>query len=617
MVTRYKDKKLPFSCYFEDRFERKYEVKELWKSEGDMEVSNFPILKENSIIGLQFYVEEEVMYDPQSYCSVQTNLYDESDEQVVLKHSLKLGDADKEWVYQGGNDEEFPWRMGVYFLEVYYKGERYLGGINVLPHHLNERQVKEIHDYLNEQVQDIIYDFVYSNKTFSKNDETVLPKYWYYDYARKIAEVYEEFMYCMTAIEKNPKERMESMYKPSVRSGKIDQKSIRWSLSNKGLEKNAGIHQNNFQLNKKKMTNYDSKENRWIKNILLIWKRDILNVASYIKRDLNNYSNKLKKQKEEYDRIYQEKEFLMSKRDPGEYTKRNVKSQMLMIEKDMNNTRTKVSILKGKLDILSKMESKLIYFMKNTFLENVERGMRKPFLKKNQYYRVDSIFEELKRIRENKGENNQLTPILKPTWQIYEYFCLFKVVKILRDSGYSLIEGIDEDVLNLYFEDKIQEGTKFVLESENKVVHIWYDHYHAHTEQEALDKGELFYTPNPKKKPDLKIDFFTKTHNGQLFDTSVVMDAKFSQLKTIYNHQYRNRTTEQLLGYYSYFCVLPEAGHRPCVDRVVCLYAGEGIRDVQKRYENIIYLRLHPLLDDTGTYVVGEEELRNILQLSS
>ncbi|CAM3125674.1 hypothetical protein FITA111629_05170 [Filibacter tadaridae] len=616
MVTHYKEKPLPFSFYFEDKYKRKYEVMELWKSEVGMEVSKLPILKESSIFGLQFYVGDEEEYDPQSYCSIQTNLYDQTDGQIERKYSLGIGCSGKRWLYQGGNGEEFPWRMGVYFLEVYYKGETYIGGINVLPNHLDEKQVREIHNYLNEQVQDIIYDFVYSNKTFSNDDETVLPRYWYYDYARKIDERYYEFMYCMTAIEKNPKDRMESLYKASIRSGKIDHKSIRWSVSNKGLAKNAGNHHSNFQLNKKKVTSYDSEGNRWIKNILLIWKKDILNVTFYIKRDLNSYRNKLKEQKEEYIRIYDEKEYLMSKRDSGENTKRNVKSQLIMIGKDMRNTNIKVSILKGKLDVLKKMESKLIFFLNSTFLGDVERGIRKPFLKEIQYYRVDSIFEELKKIRENKGENNQITPILKPTWLVYEYFCLFRVIKVLIDSGYTLIQGIDEDVLNLYLTDRIQEGTKFVLESEEKVVHIWYDHYHAHTEKEALDKGELFYTPNPKKRPDFKIDFFRKTKEGNLFLHSVIMDAKFSQLKTIYNPQYKNKTEEQLSGYYSYFCVLPEAGHRPCIDRVVCLYAGEGTRDVQKRYESITYLRLHPLIGENGPFVVGEEELRDILQLS-
>ncbi|MFB9859592.1 DUF2357 domain-containing protein [Salinicoccus siamensis] len=613
MATHYKGEVLPFRCYFEDRFGRPYEVEQLWKSEEDINVSRLTVLKENSRIGLQFYVDEREVHDSEAVCKIQTNIYDSSDEQVVFNHPLQVGRGRKKWLYQANDNEEFPWRMGVYFIEVFFGGERYVGGINILPHHLDESQVRHLHEYLNEQVQDIIYDFVYSNKTLSNDEGADLPKYWYYDYARKIAEIYDEYMYCMTAIERNPHDYIQTSYKPSVRAGKIDHKSIRWASSNKGLAKNAGVQQSNFQLNKKKIRNFDSKENRWLKNILLMWRKDLLEVSSYIENDLDSYQRKLKEQQDKHNKVKQEKGMLLAKSDTGENTKKDIKSQMYMLEKDIKKTRTKVSILNEQLGVLEKMESKLIFFLDNSFLRDVERGFRKPFLKKNQYFRVDAIFEELRKIRENKGEDTQMTPILKPTWQIYEYFCLFKVVKTFTDKGFEIVQGIDDDVLNLYFEDRIQEGTKFVLENEEKTVHLWYDHYHPHTEEEAIERGEYFYTNLAKKKPDLKIDVFKKTEDGKLFDTSIVMDAKFSQLRNIYNSQYMNKTTEQLTEYYSFFSVLEEAGFRACVDRVVCLYAGAGTQEVQKRLGVVTYLRFHPEIDEDGPRIVGEEELKGIL----
>lgn len=616
MATRYNNQDLPLSFYFEDRFQRQNEVLELWENKEDMRIEKFPVIKENSIIGVKFFVSKEEEHDPESYCSIQTNLYDQMDERMEIKQFLGIGLSEKKWIYQGKDNEEYPWRMGVYFLEVYYKGKRYWGGINVLPRHLDENQVSEIHSYLNEQVQDIIYDFIYSSKKFSNNEKSVLPKYWYYDYASKIAERFEEFMYIMTAIEKNPANQILSVYIPSVLTKKLDRKSIQWAMSAKGLAKNTGNNQHGFQLNKEKAENINSNENQWVKNIILVWKKDVYNVTTYIKRDFNQYKDKMKEHKEEHSLLCDKKEYLLGKKDTGENTKKNINSQIFMLEKEMKNTNTKIAILKKKLDVLSKMESKLIFFLSSPLLKNTVRAKRKPFLKNSKYHRLDSIFEELNKIRKSNGQDSQISSVLKPTWQIYEYFCLFKVIKILTDSGYSIVQGLGEDLLNLYFEDRIQEGTKFILENNDEIIHVWYDHYHAHTEKEALEKGELFYTPNPKKKPDFKIDYFKKTENGKLFSSSIVMDSKFSELKTIYNHQYRNKTTEQLVGYYHYFCVLPEAGHRPCIDRVVCLYAGEGNRDVQQINESITYLRFHPAFGEDGPYLVGEKQLKEILQLT-
>ncbi|ALS74974.1 hypothetical protein AUC31_06925 [Planococcus rifietoensis] len=616
MVIHYKQQPLHITGYFENRFQKTLDIVKVWKNEEEMEISDFPIVRENSIIGLQFFVDEEHQYDDSANFNIQTNLY-EQDERKMLRYKLSLGVSEKQWLYQGKDNEEFPWRMGIYFFEIYYRGVKYIGGINVLPNHLDEEQVLTIHNYLNEQVQDIIYDFVYSNKSSSHESDILLPKYWYYDYARKVADRLGEFTYSMAAINKNPSNQITTVYKPSIHPGITDKKSIVWALSNKGLSKNAGINRSAFQLNKRKTEDFESRQNQWIKNILLLLKRDVHTVSKHIIKDLNIYKDKLYSQKEAYNKALKDRDYLKNKRDSGENTIRNISSQLYMLDNDIKNTNGKVSILSNKLTNLNRMESRLSYYISNTFLDKVSRAKLKPILKNSQYYLVDSIFEELSKIRENKGTEKHLTSALKPTWQIYEYFCLFKVIKTFTDLGYLLISGIEENIGNVYFEDYIQEGTKFILENDDYVIHVWYDHYHSHSEKEAREKEELFYTPNPKKRPDLKVDYFRKTIEGEKFLTSIVLDAKFSQLKSIYNGQYRNRVTEQLVGYYHYFCVLSEAGHRPCVERVICLYAGEGNRNVQQIHESITYLRFHPEVGENGPFIIGENELKEILNPSS
>jgi hypothetical protein len=94
------------------------------------------------------------------------------------------------------------------------------------------------------------------------------------------------------------------------------------------------------------------------------------------------------------------------------------------------------------------------------------------------------------------------------------------------------------------------------LERDDRIVHIWYDHYHANSASEAERRGELFYTHFVKKKPDLKLDFFIKKEERVVHTNTIIFDAKFSKFKDIYKSDYVNETTEQLAGYYSSFVLV-------------------------------------------------------------
>lgn len=613
MATLCNETMLPFTLYFEDRNNFHYEVTEVWKYRDQIRLDQLPILKENAKIGIRFYADTEEVFDSQSICKIQTNRYDELDEQEVYIKSLSETDDTIDWIYDNARNEDFPWRMGVYIFELVYKEKKYVGGINVLPHHLNQRQVEQIHNYLNKQVEGIIYDFVYSNQAPSETNHT-LQKHWYYDYARQLSEHYHEFMFAMTALTKHPKDLIKPEYHISMKPGKLDRKSIRWSQSNKGIAKNSGNFHQSYQLVKKKVNHYDSKDNQWIKNILLLWKRDISEVYRYIKKDEKLLWNMKKEQQVQLEEYLRKKANLFKKRDVGENTKKDINSRILMAEKEINLLSKQKGILDNWLELLHRMENKLVFFLNHTYLSNVIRGRRKPVLKNIHYFRIDSLYEELKSVRENGSGDNHLNSILKPTWQIYEYFCLLKVINLLQSSGYNLVQGINEDVLKSYFEYGIQSGTKFVLENKERVIHVWYDHYHAHSLQQALSRGESFYIHDPKKKPDIKVDAFEKTSDGLWLRGSLILDAKFSKMKHIYNESYINRTTEQLTGYYSFFYHGKSLTQGTCVNQVICLYAGDDANNIWEERQPITFIKLRPSYNGEETDVTGESELLQVLQ---
>ncbi|QST02096.1 hypothetical protein IMZ31_21845 (plasmid) [Pontibacillus sp. ALD_SL1] len=604
MATHYKGEPLPFSLYFQDYNGESYPVEHLWKK-GEKPIYKFTKLMENARVRLQFHTDRHDDYDKDAKVVIQTSRYDSQNKQEFHVQGMTIGKSDVEWIYEGEKGKlEYPWRMGIYLLQVVYKGERYIGGINVLPLHMKEEQVIKIHEYLDKKVEGIIYDFVYNQNSPSEMNEKWVPHHWYYDYATKMEKVYNGVIHHLFSLVKTPRYHITSDYEEGSIQKKTDSKSARWSLVN--YSKNQTV------LNKVKRTHYDTAANQWMKNIFLFWKKDIIRVRHYIEGDQRKLRLIEAEKSEQYERYKKKKHEQYFKKDISEKAKHNIISELEMTEDDLNEIRRQSALIERMSEKLRLAENKLVYFLNNTFFSSVKRGIKKPPLKNTHYYQLDKTYRELKKYMKDTGEDDQVHSILKPTWQIYEYFCLFKVLEIFTQEGYTITEGMDSDIVNLYFQDRIKEGEKFVLENDDRVIHVWYDHYHSHQPQEAFERGEWFYTYNSNKKPDIKIDRFDKTDQGLWFIGSTVLDAKFRKLDDIYNHEYMNKTTEQLMGYHVFFYAGENTDNRgACVDNVICLYAGSR-RKKPDPYSPITFIQLTPTQGDHEA-VKGEDELRNSL----
>lgn len=606
----------PFSLYFEDVNGRSYPITKLWDSRGEVLHEDLLVLKENARIGIRFYTENEYISNEYlgTFIQIQTSRYRDVEEKEVINIPLASTSEKIHWLYQGNTDEEYPWRMGIYLIEFHINGNVFYTGIKVIPIHLKVEQVEKMHQFLNEQVHGIIYDFVYSNESLAENEEVELPQYWYYDYARRISEYYTDFMHAMTKITKYPKDQIITERKTSLQIGKSDGKSIRWEVSNKGIVKNRGSYQPVFHLNKRKRQELNTVPNQWLKNLLLIWVKDIGKVSRAIRKDADSLQRKISELKVTYASLLERKEKLSHRRNVGEYTKRDIKSRLIMVQKDITKAKKQYCILNGWIDLLSMFENKVVYFLEHSFLSLVERNYRKPMLKSYYYYCIDQMYQTIKRVEHNKGNQTKLVPILKPTWQIYEYFCLFKIVDVFRKLGFQMVRGINDNIINYYFEDRIPEGSHFILEKEDIQVHIWYDHYHAHDSEEATSIGEQFYAPSPKKKPDIKVDYFKIEEDHLRHHRTIIFDSKFRKFKDIYSSSYSSTTSEQLNSYFMFFYLGKEHEKEgTCVNKVICLYAGDDTDEVVINKHPLKYIKVFPSLE-VEEEAVGEMELTTILE---
>lgn len=611
---------LPLTLYFQDKYGNKTPVETIWNHPSAITREDLPVINENMQIGIVFTVNSKEDFDSNAILSLQTSVFSESGIQKEETVPLKLGDTSTTWLYKDNSNNEYPWRMGVYYLQISFEGEKYFSGVFVKPLHLSNEQVLSMHDYLEKQIDGIIFDYIYANRITASHANANLTNYWYYDYARYIKAIQDEFMYMMTLIVKNPVEVVKGGYQIDNYPKRIDRKSIQWGISNKGMSKNSGSLNHQFYLNKKKFTVYKTRENEWIKNVLIEWKYDLRKVKELIKKDYQVLLVKQRHKEEDLIKYNNTLQSFVGKYDVAISTKKDIHSKIIMTQKDLDEMERMINTFDSWFKSFRAFESKIGYFTTETFLDEVSRGKIKPILKKPSYLRIDKMFEESKKINNSEGDKERYVTILKPTWQIYEYFCLFESIEALRSYGLKMISGIDENFLNAYRQDKIPEGSKFIMENDKYEIHIWYDKYHSHSQDEAKEKKESFYIHNSKKRPDIKMDLYEKKENGILmFQHCLIIDAKFRKLTNIHNRSYINTTTEQLTGYTTFFYCgdnpTNASRYAPCVNRVICLYANDEENATKKFIGPITYIKLFPYsMEDGQQYVKGSSELSETIK---
>ncbi|TDL82098.1 hypothetical protein [Peribacillus frigoritolerans] len=607
---------LPFQIVFKGN-NYKEDISHVW---SDYSINRDELISvgENLPTGIQFFVEDENDFDENAYIRVETSLYDELEEQEVRKIPLSNNDDNIEWFYRAKDQEVYPWRMGIYIIEVVYKGERYFTGFMVEPLHLLVSQVQWIHDYLEKSVEGIIYDFIYSNNSLSKPITEDLSSYWYYDYARFIQHNKQSIIFSLFSIERDPSKNVIGTNIISNIPGKVDSKSQRWFMTSKGIAKNLGLQPYVYHNNKKKILLTNNKENQWLKDTILLWMKDLNIVQSEIVSDYSKLVKDIHTEEVSIKQYEASTEKLFTKRDVAKPQINQMWTKIKIAKQNIH----KYKVLKKTLGLWKKdletIQDRFSWLLTHAFLSDVDRGKSKPILKKHPYRVFSDLFNESKKIQKNEGDKKKYVPILKPTWKIFEYFCLFKVMEILKEDGYTLTEGITQNFINVYNQEGIPEGKQFIMENKNSIIHIWFDKYLAFDDKEAEERDENFYSFQDKRRPDIKLDYYHKQDDETYwFRDSFVMDSKYRKMKSLYKSSYFNTTKHQLSSYSSIF-YRGENTFTPyahCVSRVVCLYSKDSNNEVLTVNRPFTFIQLYPeLVDDFDEFrIIGHIELSNTM----
>lgn len=608
MATLCNRTELPFTIAITHDYGNVKKIEKVYPSNEYVKTEEAIELKEGLKTGIQFYVNSNDHMDENATIEIQTSLYNNTDTQESLVYPL-TNKPYTNWMYQNQSHEIFPWRMGTYLLRVFYKGISYTTSVFVKPLYLNDKQVHSIHEYLEEKVEGVIYDLIYSNQSLSKQENDILTN-WYYDYARYMMDHKESIYYFLLSLENKPLSQLIGTHELSHNPGKIDRKSIQWENTSRGLSKNASIDNKIYFYNRIKKENYNDKANQWMKTILFRWNGDIHTVIDVVSNEYDYIKKKIFSLKEKEEALDNRKDYIRFQKEVARTERVNLSAQTTIVNKDLKKYNEIILQQKKWLEHLRSIHSRIVHLLNNSFMSEVERGEIKPLLTSNHYYQLNMIYEKSKLIQKDEGDKERYIKIYKPFWQIYEYYCLFTVIDGLKKIGFSLKDSLDEDLMKSYHQNTIPEGALFVLENSKTVIHCWYDKYHE-DKLLAEQNGELFFTPQEKKRPDIKLDLYQKQEDGSLlFVSCLIFDAKFRKLSNMHSDHYITSTSHQLTSYSFFFYLGQNRLTRPVVDKVICLYGSESKGPTRREVFPHTYINLFPQVLDNGVIeTVGEKEV--------
>ncbi|SEG75564.1 nuclease domain-containing protein [Paenibacillus sp. UNC499MF] len=593
---------LPFVLEFftdKSRFNTK-SVKEFWirNQVSPGSIRDLVLVKENIPIGVRLYTKEGAEKDLNAKVVIQTSTYDENGKQIDIQVPLSNKD-DEEFIFEyedkkdkTNKGKEFPWRLGVYFFDVYYGGYVYSSGINVAPIHVTAEQVQRMHLLLEQEIEGICYDLIYTSKSTSNEFEFLKMKS-YYDYVLRLINEKDKIIGSLIQIERNLKNQVITQYKTGTYQMKIDHISLRWKE----------VRGSSFELNKRKVLSYDTPQNRWLKHVLLSWRNELHNIVETIEADWKQKMLTIGSKEEQRKQSEKRIDTFYNAREISKASKDSMKSQFYRLEEDIIKMRRELSVLQRWSQLVKNMIGRFSFMLYSTELSGVKRGWRKPSMKDPNYRKISDLYEEGSKVLRGETSAKHVVPILKPTWKIYEQFVYFQVVNMLRKQGYSVINHHDmERVRNL------ESGFCVELENESTIIHVWYDKV-VQLRVDAENSGDLFYSSQQLIQPDIRIDLYKKSKKN-MFIASLALDAKHRKYKSLHNANFTSIVYTQLSKYQSIFYsgeYSAQGRRRSVVHYVICVYSRDNDAHVKQEVLPHVFIQLFPDIDQDQ--MIGYEEL--------
>ena len=167
--------------------------------------------------------------------------------------------------------------------------------------------------------------------------------------------------------------------------------------------------------------------------------------------------------------------------------------------------------------------------------------------------------------------------------------------------------------------DGLQDGTTVVLHRDDIKVHVAFNDLIETHPLIALSKGSNFYNGEDTKKPDIRLDCYVKEEEKYVYQSSIIIEVKYSPMYNIFQHVGNTKATEQMYKYWSIKFVEEQDGkriyHRRAVYEVICVYPGSHMHSKKIESGCGVFLQLYPYKTKQGEEkLVGKHGMVQIFE---
>jgi hypothetical protein len=525
----------------------------------------------------------------------------------------------KEWIYtvnakqpsvliyeHGKTDFLYPWRCGLYHFEVQVNEEVYYGAFQITPKNFFDDQLVLIQDTVQSVVKGLILDRGYYKKTFRSLMDA--EDHSYMQTIRWLTKQAEDIKKVFMLMEREYRETLTKRYELKPYPGKQDRKTI---------HKNMRTPQTKFY-NKRVIEDRNNNQNQYMKWKLKEFVSHLLLLAQFLETDIEKLRELERMTRNEKQAIQQILKSIEKNGSVTERDKQKYRNSSILKDTDIKKYGVKIQEYKVLQLVLHDLQIFFMQTMESPFWKDISANwQQKPVVLYPPYQWLLRLFHETKDKMKIQMNEPSFLFVYKPTFLLYEYYAYFTVIGLLEEIGFTSEISVKDQIQSYFYLDGLQDGTAVVLQCGEKQLRVVFNELIETNPAVSLSKGCHFYNGEDTKKPDIRIDYYRLADNKSIYQSSIIIEVKYSPMYNIYQPIGNTKATEQMYKYWSIKYVEEQEGKiqykRRAVHEVVCVYPGSSVHAKKIEAGCGVFIQLYPNKSKQGQIVlVGKKELLKI-----
>lgn len=503
----------------------------------------------------------------------------------------------------GKTDFLYPWRCGLYHFEVRIDEHVYYGAFRITPKNFFDEQLETIQNYVKSIVNEMILDRGYYKKTF--HELTDIEDHSYMQFLRALPTKMKKMKPLYYEIEK--KMKRARVYEWQTRERKSTYRSVVMR------EKK----QTNKHYNRRFVELTNCKENGYIKYRTKQFYDMLRKIESFLRETIEKIDTSHKTRQEESKAVQTIMQTIERNGSVTDRDKQKYRNISLLKDTDVRKMSMKLQEYKVLYSILEHALQYFVQLLSHPFWREIEENLL------TSTYSLSPSYLQLLQYLDTSKKRNTKDPtflfVYKPTFLIYEYYAYFIIVSLLQQLGFYDYIPLHTQIQSHFYVDGLQDGTTVVLGREGEELHVSFNDLIETHPLIALSKGSRFYNGEDTKKPDIRIDWYKVENERKEYQSSIIIEVKYSPMYNIFQPVGNTKATEQMYKYWSIKYVEEYEGKkvfkRRSIYEVICVYPGSHMH--RKKIESGcgVFIQLYPHKTKNGEEkLIGKNELLHIFK---